>query len=142
MGSEETTACMVPGTCRVQENLWNRHSESLRKEDWLKTIAELTLHTLSYDWLGQGVPRKPVRQPRQVRGKRTVCVIQAGPEVLWRRWPCKVWPAFGSWDTDSGPDEGNIPGLKKWPMNHTRPGLQVTELDQVGSGGKGCFFGS
>ena len=81
MGSEETTACMVPGTCRVQENLWNRHKVRVceGKIGWKNNRVELTLYTLSFgDWLGQGVPREAHRQPRC--WKRTVCVIQAGPE--------------------------------------------------------------
>lgn len=45
------------------------------KNNWVA----LTLYTLNFgDWLGQGVPREAHGQLRC--WKRTVCVIQAGPE--------------------------------------------------------------
>ena len=81
MGREEAAACMVPGTCRVQEYLWNRHEVKVceKKIGWKNNWVELTLYTLNLgDWLGQSVPREAYRQPRCWR--RTVCVIQAGPE--------------------------------------------------------------
>lgn len=71
---------MVPGTCRIQENLWNRHEVKVcqRKIGWKNNWVELTLYALNLgDWLGQGVPREAHGQPRC--WKRAVCVIQAGP---------------------------------------------------------------